>query len=58
LCGGLSPAKLARPPLRRRRRRRGGGVSGADYLSASSRNMLRKGLRLLFTQSIWTAPPT
>jgi GNAT superfamily N-acetyltransferase len=30
--------------------------SGADYLSASSRNMLRKGLALLFTKSIWTAP--
>jgi GNAT superfamily N-acetyltransferase len=31
--------------------------SGADYLSASCRNMLRKGLGLLFTKAIWTAPP-
>jgi len=30
--------------------------SGADYLSASHRNMLRKGLALLYTKSIWTAP--
>lgn len=30
--------------------------SGADYLSASARNMLRKGLALLFTKAIWTAP--
>ena len=30
--------------------------SGADYLSASCRNMLRKGLGLLFTKAIWTAP--
>ena len=29
--------------------------SGAEYLSASCRNMLRKGLGLLFTKSIWTA---
>jgi ribosomal protein S18 acetylase RimI-like enzyme len=32
--------------------------SGADYLSASHLNMLRKGLTLLFTKAIWTAPPT
>lgn len=31
--------------------------SGAEYLSASCRNMLRKGLALLFTKAIWTAPP-
>ena len=31
--------------------------SGADYLSASCRNMLRKGLGLLFTKAVWTAPP-
>jgi GNAT superfamily N-acetyltransferase len=33
--------------------------SGADYLSASHRNMLRKGLALLYTKAIWTAaaPP-
>ena len=30
--------------------------SGADYLSASQRNMLRKGLVLLHTKGIWTAP--
>jgi ribosomal protein S18 acetylase RimI-like enzyme len=30
--------------------------SGADYLSASHLNMLRKGLSLLFTKAIWTAP--
>jgi len=30
--------------------------SGADYLSASHLNMLRKGLTLLFTKAIWTAP--
>ncbi|HEY1425240.1 MAG TPA: GNAT family N-acetyltransferase [Caulobacteraceae bacterium] len=30
--------------------------SGAEYLSASCRNMLRKGLGLLFTKAIWTAP--
>ncbi len=30
--------------------------SGADYLSASHRNMLRKGLDLLLTKSIWRAP--
>jgi ribosomal protein S18 acetylase RimI-like enzyme len=30
--------------------------SGAEYLSASCRNMLRKGLALLFTKAIWTAP--
>ena len=29
--------------------------SGADYLSASHLNMLRKGLSLLFTKAIWTA---
>jgi ribosomal protein S18 acetylase RimI-like enzyme len=29
--------------------------SGADYLSASHLNMLRKGLALLFTKAIWTA---
>jgi ribosomal protein S18 acetylase RimI-like enzyme len=29
-------------------------VSGANYLSASARNMLRKGLGLLFTKAIWT----
>jgi GNAT superfamily N-acetyltransferase len=29
--------------------------SGADYLSVSSHNMLRKGLALLFTRAIWTA---
>jgi len=28
--------------------------SGADYLSASARNMLRKGLGLMFTKAIWT----
>ncbi len=28
--------------------------SGADFLSASHRNMLRKGLTLLFTTAIWT----
>ena len=28
--------------------------SGAAYLSASARNMLRKGLGLLFTKAIWT----
>ena len=31
--------------------------SGAEYASASSRNMLRKGLGLLFTKAFWTAPP-
>ena len=31
--------------------------SGADYLSASCRNMLRKGLALLLTKSLWRAPP-
>jgi GNAT superfamily N-acetyltransferase len=30
--------------------------SGAQYLSASCRNMLRKGLALLFTKATWTAP--
>ncbi|HEX3406952.1 MAG TPA: GNAT family N-acetyltransferase [Caulobacteraceae bacterium] len=30
--------------------------SGANYLSASCRNMLRKGLGLLYTKAIWTAP--
>lgn len=30
--------------------------SGADFLSASYRNMLRKGLVLLFTEAIWTGP--
>jgi GNAT superfamily N-acetyltransferase len=30
--------------------------SGAEYLSASSRNMLRKGLSLLMTKSLWRAP--
>jgi GNAT superfamily N-acetyltransferase len=29
-------------------------VSGAAFLSASYRNMLRKGLRLLYTEAIWT----
>jgi ribosomal protein S18 acetylase RimI-like enzyme len=29
-------------------------VSGAEYLSASARNMLRKGLALLYTKAIWT----
>jgi GNAT superfamily N-acetyltransferase len=28
--------------------------SGADYLGRSSRNMIRKGLGLLFTRAIWT----
>jgi ribosomal protein S18 acetylase RimI-like enzyme len=27
--------------------------SGADYLSASARNMQRKGLSLLYTKAIW-----
>lgn len=31
--------------------------SGADYLSISSHNMMRKGLALLFTRAIWTASP-
>ena len=31
--------------------------SGAEYLSASCRNMLRKGLALLLTKSLWRAPP-
>jgi GNAT superfamily N-acetyltransferase len=31
--------------------------SGANYLSASCRNMLRKGLGLLCTKAIWTAQP-
>ena len=30
--------------------------SGADYLGASCRNMLRKGLGLLYTKAIWTGP--
>jgi GNAT superfamily N-acetyltransferase len=30
--------------------------SGAEYLSASCRNMLRKGLSLLMTKSLWRAP--
>jgi len=30
--------------------------SGADYLSASSRNMVRKGLAVLYTKAIWRAP--
>ncbi len=30
--------------------------SGADVLSASSRNMQRKGLVLLYTEAIWTGP--
>jgi GNAT superfamily N-acetyltransferase len=30
--------------------------SGAEYLSASSRNMLRKGLSLLLTKALWRAP--
>ena len=30
--------------------------AGADYLSASSRNMMRKGLALLCTKAIWRAP--
>lgn len=30
--------------------------SGADYLSASHRNMLRKGLALLLTKALWRAP--
>jgi hypothetical protein len=30
--------------------------SGADYLSASNRNMLRKGLSLLLTKALWRAP--
>lgn len=36
----------------------GAGVvfSGADYLSASSRNMVRKGLAVLYTKAIWRAP--
>jgi len=33
-------------------------VSGADYLSGSSRNMLRKGLTLLMTKALWRAPAT
>ena len=28
--------------------------SGADYLGASSRNMIRKGLGVLYTKAIWT----
>ncbi len=31
--------------------------AGADYLSASSRNMVRKGLAVLYTKAIWRAPP-
>jgi ribosomal protein S18 acetylase RimI-like enzyme len=31
--------------------------SGANYLSASCRNMLRKGLGLLYTKAIWTVQP-
>jgi GNAT superfamily N-acetyltransferase len=31
--------------------------SGANYLSASCRNMLRKGLGLLYTKAIWTCQP-
>jgi GNAT superfamily N-acetyltransferase len=31
--------------------------SGADYLGASSRNMIRKGLGLLYTKAIWTLRP-
>ena len=36
----------------------GAGVvfAGADYLSASSRNMVRKGLAVLYTKAIWRAP--
>jgi len=30
--------------------------SGAEYLSASCRNMLRKGLSLLLTKALWRAP--
>ena len=30
--------------------------SGAEYLSASNRNMLRKGLSLLLTKALWRAP--
>jgi GNAT superfamily N-acetyltransferase len=30
--------------------------SGAAFLSTSHRNMVRKGLAVLFTQAIWTAP--
>jgi GNAT superfamily N-acetyltransferase len=31
-------------------------VSGAEYLSTSASNMLRKGLSLLLTKSLWRAP--
>jgi ribosomal protein S18 acetylase RimI-like enzyme len=30
--------------------------SGADYLSSSSRNMLRKGLVQLYTEAVWSGP--
>jgi hypothetical protein len=30
------------------------GFSGADYLGASSRNMIRKGFGVLYTKAIWT----
>ena len=29
-------------------------ITGAEYLSASARNMPRKGLGLLYTKAIWT----